>query len=366
MAKTQAARNFWKDKRVFLTGHTGFIGGWTALWLSHLGAKVYGFSLPPHTEPNFFGATGLAKDIDHGLGDIRNLDAVQKAIDRADPEIVLHLAAQALVRPAFKDPVTNFTSNVTGTLNILEAARSAPSLQSILVFTTDKVYENTDSGRPFVESDRLGGHEPYGASKACCEIVCASYWHSYFKPKNIPLAALRAGNVIGGGDWSQDRLLPDAMRAFDRGETLTIRSPEAVRPWQHVLEPCLAILMAVENMGGKSTAALNSFNIGPMAEDARTVGQIADLAAAHWRKSTGQPAQWRHQPGDGIYEAKLLTLDNSKARRDLGWQPLWDVDQAMRHTVEWYAAYRQQKDMKEFSLQQIENFSAPQLKQALA
>lgn len=348
--------NFWRGKRVFITGHTGFIGGWLYYWLHQWGADLFGYALPPATDPNFFTIMGLDKIGQQDLGDIRDYQRLQRAISDFQPHIILHLAAQALVRPAFADPIDNFTTNVNGTIQLLDAARHLPALESIVVFTTDKVYENTEISRGYVETDRLGGLEPYGASKACAEIVTQSYWHSYFKPRGIPIATLRAGNVIGGGDWSQDRLIPDAARAFAKGEQVILRHPESVRPWQHVLEPCAAILRLVEYLQ-QNRPPFFGINIGPDAAQGKTVGWVMDEFIRAWKTATpGTSPAWQHVPDNRIYEAKLLLLDNALARHNLGLVPRWDAVQAIAHTANWYAAFYQQRDMGAITAAQWQQF----------
>ncbi len=347
--------NFWKNKRVFITGHTGFIGGWLFFWLHKLGADLTGYALAPNSNPNFYDIAGLKKIGKHYIADICNFQKLADAIAAAKPDIILHLAAQALVRPAFKDPVDTFATNVNGTIHLLEAARACPSLQSALIFTTDKVYENIEIESGYIENDRLGGYEPYGASKACAEIVVSSYWHSYFKNPLLPMATLRAGNVIGGGDWSEDRLVPDAVRAFGDNLPLVLRHPESIRPWQHVLEPCYAILRMIEHMHHKREQ-LFSLNIGPDAKDCLTVGQVSDMLVGEWNKQLSAAVKWKHTPDDKIYEAKLLMLNNTLARKKLNWQPRWDAKQTVRNTVAWYAAHRAGENMAEFTAAQIQTF----------
>lgn len=346
---------FWKNKRVFITGHTGFIGGWLSFWLHDLGAELAGYALAPNSDPNFYGLTNLSGKGQQHIADIRDAATLKKTIMDFDPHIVLHLAAQALVRPAFKTPADTFSTNITGTINLLDAVRACKNLMAALIFTTDKVYHNTEIQSGYREDAALGGYEPYGASKACAEIVTQSYWHSYFKNPLVPMATLRAGNVIGGGDWSVDRLIPDAVRAFTSGAELVLRRPESVRPWQHVLEPCYAIMRMVEHMADQKPP-LYSLNIGPNANDSHTVGSIADRFVAAWNSELNARAAWKHVPDHAIYEATLLKLDNHLAKKMIGWQPRWNIDDTIRHTVAWYAAHRRGENMEMVTRQQISDF----------
>ncbi|TAH37555.1 MAG: CDP-glucose 4,6-dehydratase [Alphaproteobacteria bacterium] len=348
-------KNFWLNKRVLITGHTGFIGGWLYFWLREMEVELAGFSLAPSSDPSFYDLSGIKNYGKHHIADLRDAGAVKKAISEFNPHIILHLGAQALVRPAFKDPVDTFSTNVNGTIHVLEAARECKDLQAVLIFTTDKVYENIEVQRGYGENDKLGGYEPYGASKACAEIVTSSYWHSYFKSRNIPFATLRAGNVIGGGDWSVDRLIPDAVRAFGTGQPLILRHPQSVRPWQHVLEPCYAIMRIVEETA-KHRSPLLSFNIGPDARDCQTVGWIADHFVTEWNTRSKSKAEWKHVPDNSIYEAKLLMLDNRLARKTLGWNPRWTTKQAIQKTAHWYAVQHQGKNVENVTRSQIMEF----------
>lgn len=350
-----AQQEFWRGKRVLLTGHTGFIGSWLFYWLQRWGAVTLGYALPPHTNPSFFNLLQLDNQGQHYFGDIRDFSLLRERVLDFQPDIILHLAAQALVRQAHADPLDTFTTNVNGTLQLLEIAREIPKLKAVLVFTTDKVYENIEVPRGYREDDRLGGLEPYGASKACAEIVAQSYWHAYFKNRGVPIATLRAGNVIGGGDWSQDRLIPDAVRAFAANQPVTLRHPQSVRPWQHVLEPCAAILRMVEYMTNQQTPFFG-LNIGPDAAEAKTVGWVMDEFTAAWQRAGGNPETWRHQPDNSVYEAKLLLLDNALARHNLGWQPRWDTQTAIARTAEWYACWLRGGDIGAFTAQQFDEF----------
>jgi CDP-glucose 4,6-dehydratase len=346
---------FWHGKKVLLTGHTGFIGGWLWYWLQQWQSEMLGYALPPVSEQNFYTLLNLNQHGQERLADIRDFNPLRQAVLDFKPDIILHLAAQALVRPAHADPLHTFTTNFNGTMQILEIAREIPNLQGVVIFTTDKVYENIETPRGYREDDRLGGFEPYGASKACAEIVTQAYWHSYFKPKGMPIATLRAGNVIGGGDWSADRLIPDAVRAFAQSQPVILRHPEAVRPWQHVLEPCQAILQLSEYIIQQQSPFFG-LNIGPDAIDAKTVGWVMDEFTRAWQDKTGQTASWRHEPDNRIYEAKLLLLDNALARHNLGWQPRWSSQQAIARTAEWYAAWHANQDLNALTRTQWQDF----------
>ena len=339
---------FWQGRRVFVTGHSGFFGGWVALWLSRLGANVTGYSLAPATRPNFFDAVGLGEGVSSITGDIRRLNVVSAAMREADPEIVLHLAAQPLVREAFDAPVDTFTSNVIGTVNVLQAMRGCPDIKAAIVVTTDKVYINEESGTNYRETERLGGREPYGASKACAEIAVEAYRRSYFDGI-ARIATVRAGNIVGGGDWSADRIVPDAVRAFGAGQKLKIRNPDAVRPWQHVLDPARGLLMLAENMWSRPDMP-ECWNFGPADASAVPVGKLMDAMSNLW----GNGAGWIEDRQDNApYEAKLLNLDSSLARARLGWQTAWSLDRALNATVEWYQGFLAKKDMRALSLAQI-------------
>lgn len=318
------------------------------LWLSHLGADVTGYSLAPSTRPNFFDAVGLAEGISSITGDIRRLNVLSAAMRASDPEFIFHFAAQPLVREAHAAPVETFSTNVMGTVNVLQAMRGCENLAAAIIFTTDKVYENTESGADYREQDRLGGREPYGASKACSEIAVEAYRQSYFE-NNFPLATVRAGNIIGGGDWSADRIVPDAVRSFGAGRPLKIRNPDAVRPWQHALDPARGLLLLTEKMVSEG-AVSPSLNFGPAAENAVTVGTLADTMTALW----GNGATWASEkPSDAPYEAKLLNLDSTLALSEIGWKTAWSLERALNATVDWYQGFLARKDMRALSLAQI-------------
>ena len=346
--------NPWGGRRVFLTGHTGFKGGWLALWLARRGAEVRGYALDPPTEPSLFTQARVARFIDDVRGDILDRARLELAMREFAPEVVLHLAAQPLVRRSYADPLGTYLTNVVGTANLLEAARATPSVRAVVVVTTDKCYENHEGQRPYSESDPLGGHDPYSSSKACAEIVSAAYRSSFFsveRPENerIALATARAGNVIGGGDWSEDRLIPDLIRGFHRGEPVRIRRPQAVRPWQHVLEPLHGYLLLAEHLLAHDPAASSAFNFGPREHDAWTVEQIADFLAGAW----GAGAQWVRDGDPGVHEAATLRLDASKAQQQLGWQPRLPIETALAWTVEWYRAWQAGAPMEQRTEAQI-------------
>lgn len=323
---------FWRGRRVLLTGHTGFKGAWLALWLQRLGAEVHGLALPPATTPSLH---ALAQ-VDEGLAashlvDLREAAAVARVVRDSRPEVVLHLAAQALVRPGYRDPLGTHATNIMGTAHLLDAVRGLDCVRVALVVTTDKVYRNREWPHPYREGDELGGHDPYSASKAAAELVTASYRDAFLAAQGVAVATARAGNVIGGGDWSEDRLLPDALRAWQAGRTLEIRRPEATRPWQHVLEPLAGYLVLAQALA-RDPAQAGAWNFGPRADDAATVRQVIDLAAAAWPGArVAYPAEIQ-----GPHEAGLLALDTAKARSLLGVQPRWGLAESVQRTLGWH------------------------------
>ena len=344
---------FWKGKTVFLTGHTRFKGGWLAHLLYEIGASVYGYSLKPPTQPNFFTETQLEKRlIQSTVGDIRDFAAMTNALKIAKPDIIIHMAAQSLVRKSYIVPVDTFSTNVMGTINILEAARQVGSAKAIVNITTDKCYENKEWLWPYREDDRLGGHDPYSASKACAEIAAAAYRSSFLTDANIHLSSVRAGNVIGGGDWAADRLIPDFFLALDSGKTLNIRSPNAVRPWQHVLEPLSGYLLLAERLYTEGSAFAESWNFGPNDDDAKPVSWIVEHLC-----ELAPSAKWKTKNVQQPYEAGLLKLDNSKAKTRLGWKPRWDIETALNKTMRWHRAWRESRDMAEFTSAQVQSYS---------
>lgn len=336
--------SFWQGRRVFVTGHTGFKGSWLTAWLLQMQAKVRGFALPPSMagvpegRQSFFDELGLAAHIDHVPGDVRDQSALQLAMKVFDPEVVIHMAAQPLVRYSYAAPVETYATNVMGTVHLLEACRTvAPSLRSVVVVSSDKCYENREQFWGYRENDAMGGHDPYSNSKGCTELVTASYRSSYFPPDRlqehgVALSSGRAGNVIGGGDWSPDRIVPDAMRAFAEGGTLSLRHPGALRPWQHVLEPLAGYLRLAEMGFSTPEACARGWNFGPADEMNLSVEEMVSGFA----DCLGPEFQWSSQPDGDLHEATLLKLDCSAARQLLGWQPLLDAGQMTAWTAEWY------------------------------
>lgn len=341
---------FWQNKRVFLTGHTGFKGAWLTAVLQKLGAQVTGYSLPAPTRPNLY---GLLKPTLHSIeGDIRDRAHVVQAMRNAQPEIVLHLAAQSLVRYSYREPLETFDTNVTGTLNVLEAARPIASIKAIVSVTTDKCYRNDDNGRLFQESDALGGKDPYSASKAAAEIVSQAYAESFFKGTLASLATARAGNVIGGGDWAEDRLIPDVVRAASAGKPVLIRSPRSTRPWQHVLEPICGYLLLAEKLYTHGEAYAGGWNFGPHPSDIQPVGKVLETL------QQTLPFTLELDTASQLHEAKLLALDITKAKEALGWQPKLTLTDAIRLTGEWYAAYLNGQSMRAVTEKHIEDYLA--------
>ena len=329
VSRPQAA--FWRGKRVLLTGHTGFKGAWLALWLQRLGAEPIGLSLAPATEPSLYQLLDLGHRMDSHLGDIRDADRVQRVVAAAQPDIVLHLAAQALVRPSYAAPLDTFSSNVMGTAHVLEAVRQAASCRVVLAVTTDKVYRNREWPYPYREDDALGGHDPYSASKAAAEMVIASYRDAYLAAQGVAVGAARAGNVIGGGDWAAERLIPDALRAWSADQVLEVRRPEAIRPWQHVLEPLSAYLCLAERLWAEPGLA-GAYNFGPPTSEAATVRQVVLQA----RQAFGRGEVHFAEQAQGPHEAGWLALEVAKARTVLGLRSRWGLAESVRHTLDWY------------------------------
>lgn len=354
--------SFWKGRRVFLTGHTGFKGGWLSLWLSSMGAEVHGYALPPPTEPDLFSVARVADGLaSHTIGDIRDQDALREALARSGAEVVFHLAAQPLVRYSYDNPIETYSTNVMGTAYLLEAVRSVASVKSVVSVTTDKCYENREWAWGYRENEPLGGYDPYSSSKACAELVTAAYRQSFLAASGVAVATARAGNVIGGGDWAADRLLPDFLRALDAGKTLEIRSPNAIRPWQHVLEPLAGYISLAEHLTQTCEKAAEAWNFGPADDDAQPVRWIVEQLVAQV-----PGAQWvSRQDSAQLHEANYLKLDSSKARGRLGWAPRWRLSEALGKTIAWHQAWRAGEDMRSVSLEQIRAYSGIQGEAAL-
>ncbi|MFN8611348.1 MAG: CDP-glucose 4,6-dehydratase [Vulcanimicrobiota bacterium] len=348
--------DFWQKRPVFLTGHTGFKGSWLALWLGRLGARTYGYALDPKSVPSLYQAAEVARDLRGDTrGDLADLAGLRQALASASPEIVFHLAAQPLVRESYQDPIGTFATNILGTAHLLEAVRGLECVKAVVVVTTDKVYHNEEWAYPYRESDRLGGHDPYSASKAAAEIVTASYRSAFLATRGIRVASARAGNVIGGGDWSADRLVPDCLRAFASGQPVHLRYPRAVRPWQHVLEPLSGYLLLAERLAG-GEGFESGWNFGPSNEEGHAeVGQVARRLAELW----GEGARVKlEQQAQGPHEAGLLRLDVSQAAARLKWRPRWSLQQALAATVDWQKSFMAGQSARDLCLEQLDLFSS--------
>ena len=345
---------FWAGKRVFLTGHTGFKGSWLALWLQQLGAHVTGYSLAPSTQSNLFGLAGVANGMDSCLGDVRDGAALTRAIESAQPEIVIHMAAQALVRYGYQNPVETYATNVMGTVNLLEAVRACSSVRVVLSVTSDKCYDNKEWVWGYREHEALGGYDPYSSSKAAAELVTGAYRSSYLEARGVAVASARAGNVIGGGDWAADRLVPDVLSAFAQGRTAYIRNPNAIRPWQHVLEPLSGYLSLCEHLYRKPLDFAGAWNFGPREEDAQPVRWVVEQLAATW----GSGAAWDVDTQEQPHEAHCLKLDISKARSQLSWNPRWGLDRAVESTARWHRNHLGGGDVRGFTLKQIQDYQS--------
>ena len=346
---------FWLGKRVFVTGHTGFKGSWLTLMLERAGAEVHGYSTSPPTTPNLFTVAHVAQGMAaHTSADVRDLATLRAALVEAAPEIVFHLAAQSLVRTSYEEPVETYAVNVLGTVHLLQAVRDCPSVRALIVVTTDKCYADTGDGTAYRETDALGGHDPYSSSKACAELVTAAYRDSYFAAAGVGVATARAGNVIGGGDWAHDRLIPDFLRALDEGRPAKIRHPQAVRPWQHVLEPLSGYMLLARQLFEQTQARSGAWNFGPAESDARPVAWVLDRLCA-----ASPDARWEQSGGNHVHESAHLMLDSNRARDVIGWQPRWELAMALERTLEWHAAWRRGEDMRAVCLRQIDAHGRP-------
>lgn len=348
--------SFWAGKTVFVTGHTGFKGSWLSLWLQSMGANVIGYSLPPPTVPNLFTLANVVENMASLEGDVRNLAYLTHALNTYQPEIVMHLAAQPLVGYSYQNPVETYATNVMGTVNLLEAVRHSDSVRAVVNVTSDKCYENREWVWGYRENEPMGGYDPYSSSKGCAELVTAAYRNSFLETgtRRVAVATARAGNVIGGGDWADNRLIPDVLRAISRGEQPTIRNPGAIRPWQHVLEPLAGYLSLAEKLYQDGAAYAEGWNFGPDDQDARPVGWIVEQLQQLW----GHESHWEHDAANAFHEAFYLKLDCSKARARLGWTPKWSLQDALKAVVEWHRAYLGAQDMKAVTQAQIAAYAA--------
>lgn len=345
---------FWNGKKVFLTGHTGFKGSWLSLWLQSMGAVVKGYALAPPTHPSLFEVAEVAKNMASEIGDIRDLEQVKKSMLDFNPDILIHMAAQPLVRLSYLNPVDTYTTNVIGTVNVLEAARICPNLKAIVSVTTDKCYENREWAWGYRENEAMGGHDPYSSSKGCAELVTAAYRNSFFNTKDAAaLATARAGNVIGGGDWAEDRLIPDILKAFEQSEPVTVRNPLSTRPWQHVLEPLSGYLVLAEELYNNGDKFAEAWNFGPKDEDCKPVNWILDKMVADW----GEGSSWELDTNNNPHEAGFLKLDCSKAKQKLNWEPKWNLTQTLHSIVKWHKSWKNKEDMKQKCLQEITSYS---------
>ena len=343
---------FWRGRSVFLTGHTGFKGGWLAHWLGRLGARVHGYSLEPPTSPSFYEEADLEKRLTSSIvGDIRDLGKLLGEMSAVAPEVVFHLAAQPLVRQSYLSPVETFETNLMGTVNVLESIRQIDSVKAVVLITTDKCYENREWLWPYRENDRLGGRDPYSASKACAELAVSAYRDSFLSESGIMVASARAGNVIGGGDWAEDRLVPDFLRTIDAGQVLNIRSPNATRPWQHVLEPLAGYIMLAERLFQQGDVFCGGWNFGPSEEDARPVSWVVESMC---KKRPG--TMWQVESENQPHEAGQLRLDSTKARSILGWLPRWDLDVALQMTLDWHEAWKAGQELSAVTDDQISKY----------
>ena len=350
---------FWRERRVFITGHTGFKGSWLALWLSSLGARVTGYSLDPPTEPSLYGEAGVAGLLHSVHADVRDRERLALELRRAEPEVVFHLAAQSLVRESYRTPVETFEVNLLGTVHLLEAVRSCPGVRAVVVVTSDKCYENREWVWGYRENDPLGGFDPYSSSKACAELAAAAYRRSFFpsdghRGHGVALATVRAGNVIGGGDWAADRIVPDCIRAFQRGEAVAVRNPGALRPWQHVLDPLCGYIALAERLAVEGPALAGAWNFGPADADVRPVAALVEALCRHW----GVGATCTVDAGSHPHEARSLKLDCSRARTLLGWRPFWDLETAVARTVSWNLGHLGGADAQGLCLDQIREYDA--------
>jgi len=345
-------QNFWQGKRVFLTGHTGFKGSWMALWLNSLGAIVKGYALSPPTDPSLFNEAKIDSIIDSQIGDIRDLELFKRSLTDFNPDILIHMAAQPLVRSSYANPVETYETNVMGTVNVLESARACKNLKAIINITTDKCYENDGRSQGYKESDPMGGYDPYSNSKGCAELVTSAYRRSFLQEQGIKLASVRAGNVIGGGDWADDRLIPDILRSFEKNKPIVIRNPKATRPWQHVLEPLSGYLILAQKLYEDQKEYAEGWNFGPNEKDVKPVDWILDKMIVKWPSSS-----WELDKNSNPHEADFLKLDISKAESKLGWNPVWELSQTLDKIIDWHKNWLNKEDMQAICLAEIEEYT---------
>ncbi len=344
---------FWSGKKVFITGHTGFKGSWMSLWLQEKGALLKGFSLAPNTEPSLFKVASVEDGMESEIGDIRNLESLKKSLGDFAPDIVIHMAAQPIVRLSYKNPVETYSTNVMGTINLLESIRLSNSIKAVINVTTDKCYENKEWVWSYRENEPMGGYDPYSSSKGCSELITSAYRQSFFGSKSeVELASARAGNVIGGGDWSEDRLIPDVLRAFNKKKPVVIRNPDAIRPWQHVMEPISGYLILAEKLFSEGSEYAEAWNFGPKDEDVKSVGEVVDYLVKKWPSA----ASWNVDQNEQPHEAQLLNLDISKAKINLDWTPKWNLNTALDYVLEWQESWLEGLDMRSVTLSQITDY----------
>ena len=343
---------FWQGKRVFLTGHTGFKGSWLSLWLVSLGASVKGYALNPNTTPSLFNEAKVDRVIDSQIGDIRDQEALHESMTTFNPDVLIHMAAQPLVRYSYDAPIETYEVNVIGTAKVLEVARNCAKLKVIVNITTDKCYENDERSQGYKENDPMGGHDPYSSSKGCAELVTLAYRRSFLQDQGVSLASVRAGNVIGGGDWADDRLIPDILRSFEKNKPVVIRNPKATRPWQHVLEPLSGYLVLAQKMYNNHKEYAEGWNFGPREEDVKPVDWILDKMISKWPDSS-----WELDQNSNPHEAGFLKLDISKAESKLGWKPVWELSYTLEKIIAWQKAWLNKEDMQVACLAEIEEYT---------
>jgi len=344
-------QSFWRGKRVFLTGHTGFKGSWLSLWLYLLGSEVKGYALNPPTTPSLFKEAKIDSIVDSQIDDILDLETLKKSIIDFNPDILIHMAAQPLVRYSYEAPIETYATNVMGTVNVLESARSCKNLKAVINITTDKCYENDGRSKGYKEDDPIGGYDPYSSSKGCAELVTSAYRRSFLQEQDIGLASVRAGNVIGGGDWADDRLIPDILRSFESSQSVIIRNPKATRPWQHVLEPLSGYLVLAQKLYIDRNKYAEGWNFGPSEDDVKPVDWILNKMTNKWPGSS-----WEQDRGVNPHEASFLKLDIEKARVRLGWSPVWGLEDTLDRVIFWHRAWLNKEDMQSVSLKEIEEY----------